>query len=235
MKKRLPFTALELVLVISIAAILLSISLPAFYHISEGRRLTAAMTAISANIALARARAVSDNTFVALIFNTDGNASSAMRMAELHKQGIWYNPPDHYFNYYLKRWLDDSSWEGIEDGVIIPNGIDNFHEENIDADKQLKVTAYTRDFQENVSTGGSSTLTRVIIFSPRGQIVTKGAVTNPIVIRVVEAAKVPGSSNYLLKKTGEKEDGKDLAVYGILSVNPLSCKAEMSYETAKIP
>ena len=59
MKKRLPFTALELVLVITIAAILLSISIPAFYSISQGRRLTGAMTAIAANVSLARARAVS--------------------------------------------------------------------------------------------------------------------------------------------------------------------------------
>lgn len=216
MKKRLPFTALELVLVITIAAILLSISLPAFYSISQGRRLTGAMTAITANVSLARARAVSGNTYTAIIFNSDGDA---MRLAEIHK----YSVTDGTAFVFVK-WMDDSAWERIEDGVVIPSGSDNFFEGNPGGGSSTDpYEIESVNFSDLDGGASSATATRAIIFTPRGQIVTVGSDVTPIVIRAAEGTKVPGSASYVLKKTNDK------VTYARLVVNPLTCRTEVDY------
>ena len=223
MKKRQSFTALELVLVITIAAILLSISIPAFYNISAGRRLTGAMTAIAANISLARATAVSSNSYVALIFNPDGDAT---RLAEVHRKTKSSGTGDESVDYSFERWLDDSAWEKIEEGVIIPadNGtVKNFYELN--GSSKGDPVEITRVNRSEAGGGTSDTVTRAIIFTPRGQILTMNAATNPIVIRVAEGTKPPGAASYTPKKT----DGK--VTYGRLTVNPLTCRAEVDYVT----
>lgn len=213
MKKRLPFTALELVLVITIAAILLSISLPAFYNISQGRRLTGAMTAIAGNIALARSRAVSGNTYFALVFNNSDSAF--MRLIEVRKR----TKGDDLFTFV--RWPDGSSWERIEDGVIIPSGTANFFEGKPD-DAPHSISSV--NFSDPPVGGGTSVVaTRAIVFNPRGQIVTRGSEVTPIVIRVAEGTKVPGTSSYTPKTT----DGK--VTYGRLTINPLTCRTEVDY------
>ena len=215
MKKRNPFTALELVLVITISAILLAISLPAFYNLTSGRRLTAAMTAIAANISLARAQAVSGNMYVALIFYSEGEA---MRLAKVNK-GIVNNGTTVV---YFSSWLPDSSWEPLEKGVIIPSGAGNFYVDN-GSSTATPVEVTVVDFSD---IGGEKSVntTQAIIFSPRGRIESVGAVTNPIVLRVAEGTKPPGAGSYVLKKTGDKVN------YGKLTVNPLTCRTEMDYE-----
>ena len=210
MKQRHSFTALELVMVITIAAILLSISIPAFYNISAGRRLTGALTAIAANISLARSEAVSSNNYVALIFNPDGDA---MRLARLHK----ITTPAYTF----LEWLDGSSWEKIEEGVVIPATSDNsnFYE----GTSETAPTEITSVDFSDLGGGASVSTDRAIIFNPRGQIITKGSEVTPIVIRAAEGTKVPGGSSYVLKKTDTK------VTYGRLTVNPLSCRTEVDY------
>ena len=210
MKKRLSFTAVELVLVITIAAILLSISLPAFYNLSSGRRVTAALTAISANISLARAQAVSGNTYTALIFSPSGDS---MRIAVIHKQ-----QSNGVAAFTFNNWLDDSTWEAIEEGVVILSGSDNFHE-------GTSTTPYpvgSVDFSE-VGGDSAASAARAIIFNKRGQIVTVGAPTDTFVIRVAEGTKPPGATEYTPKKTDNKVS------YGRLTVNPLSCRTVVDY------
>ena len=236
MKKRLSFTALELVLVCAVAAILLSISLPAFYNISAGRRVTGAMSTIAANISLARARAVSDNIYTALIFPSTADslgsgcnsklANTSLRLAEVRKKTSGSS-----VSFIFVRWLDGSSWEGIGDGVVIPpdGSAKNFRE----GDSSSPTYSVSNvDFSDQ---GGSSSVSvsRTIIFSPRGQILTASA-TTVMVIRAAEGAKVPGSDTFTLKKTGEKDGSDDTAMYAVLTVNPLSGRTEVSYETAKI-
>lgn len=215
MNKRHTFTALELVLVITISAILLSISLPAFYNISQGRRTTAALTDIAANISLARARAVSENIHTALIFNADGDF---MRLATVHK----YNTT----NFNFERWLDDSSWERIGEGVYIPPDTGspdaNFYEKTGASSKADPLEVKSTDFSE-IGGGAAVNTKRAIIINPRGQILTTGSPITPIVIRVAEGVKVPGSSTIHLKTTEDK------VTYARLTVNPLSCRTEVDY------
>lgn len=215
MKKRLPFTALELVLVITIAAILLSISLPAFYSISQGRRLTGAMTAIAANVSLARARAVSGNTYIALVFFKSDGDSDSMRLAEVRRKVDGSDPL-----FAFVRWPADSAWEGIEDGVVIPAGSDNFFEGSSGTAPHPVASV---NFLDINGEDKQVTAPRAIIFTPRGQIVTVGSEVTPIVIRAAEGTKVPGSSSYTLKKT----DGK--VTYARLTINPLTCRTEVDY------
>ena len=227
MKKRLPFTALELVLVCAVAAILLSISLPAFYNISSGRRITGAMSTIAANISLARARAVSDHIYTALIFPSTADSdlkdelpsdtkilNTALRLAEVRKTSS---------GFAFVKWLDGSPWEGIGDGVVIPNGTDNFHEDNSGS----KVAPYqvdSADFSELATDGNAKKdVARAIIFSPRGQILTKNSPVDPIIIRAAEGTKIPGSDTFTLKKTGTE------TTYAVLTVNPLSGRTAVSY------
>jgi Tfp pilus assembly protein PilE len=226
MKKRLPFTALELVLVCAVAAILLSISLPAFYNISAGRRITGAMSTIAANVSLARARAVSDNIYTALIFPSTADtlglpadsklANTSLRLAEVRKKKI----SDTSFEFVFVKWLDGSPWEGIGDGVVIPpDGATKNFREGDSADPSYPVSNV--DFSD---AGGSSSadVGRTIIFSPRGQILTGSAVTQ-MYIRAAEGSKVPGTTNFTLKKTGTE------TTYAVLTVNPLSGRTAVSY------
>lgn len=226
MKKRLPFTALELVLVCAVAAILLSISLPAFYNISAGRRITGAASTIAANISLARARAVSDNIYTALIFpSTDDTlslpddsklANTSLRLAEVRKKKI----SDTSFTFVFVKWLDGSPWEGIGDGVVIPpDGTTMNFREGASEDPSYPVSGV--DFSD-VGGTASASVARTIIFSPRGQILTGSAVTQ-MYIRAAEGTKVPGSSSFTLKKTGTE------TTYAVLTVNPLSGRTAVSY------
>ena len=210
MKKRLPFTALELVLVCAVAAILLSISLPAFYNISAGRRITGAMSTIAANISLARARAVSDHIYTALVFYS----GDSIRLAEVRKK-----TGASGFEFIFTRWLDGSSWEGIGDGVVIPDGDTNFHEGASGTSSPYSVSNV--DFSD--LGGSSATAARVIVFSPRGQIFMKGSAVDPITIRAAEGSKIPGTNNFTLKKTGTQ------TTYAVLTVNPLSGRTSVSY------
>jgi len=207
MKKRLPFTALELVLVCAVAAILLSISLPAFYNISSGRRLTGAMSAIAANISLARARAVSDHIYTALIFYS----GDSTRLAEIRKTSS---------GFAFVKWLDGSSWERIGDGVVIPDGDKNFHEGASGTTAPYSISSV--DFSD--LGGGTSAATRAITFSPRGQILISDSSVKPITIRAAEGTKIPGSDTFTLKKTGSK------TTYAVLTVNSISGRTAVSYE-----
>lgn len=232
MKKRLPFTALELVLVCAVAAILLSISLPAFYNISAGRRITGAMSTIAANVSLARARAVSDNIYTALIFpatkKDNGTAASlglpedskicntSLRLAEVRKKKI----SDTSFEFVFVKWLEGSSWESVGDGVVIPNGADNFKE---DGQSGAPYEVKKVDFSD-VEGDNDKPVEHAIIFSPRGQIMTQATV-KPIIIRAAEGSKIPGTSDFTLKKNS---DGT--VTYAKLTVNPLSGRTAVSYE-----
>ena len=225
MKKRLPFTALELVLVCAVAAILLSISLPAFYNISSGRRLTGSMSVIAANISLARARAVSDRTYTALIFPAEADSlgldsdskicNNAVRVAEVRKKTSGAT-----ISFVFVKWLDGSTWESVGDGVVLPPGNDNFKEKD---QSGAPYEVESVDFSDVKSGVTGKNVARAIIFSPRGQIMTQATV-KPILIRAAEGAKVPGTSDFTLKKT----DGT--TVYAKLTVNPLSGRTAVSYE-----
>ena len=116
--------------------------------------------------------------------------------------------------------MPDSTWEKIGDSVVIPDGSDNFYEGS------SSTTSYKVSSVDLSEVGGDSSAdaTRVLIFRPRGQIVTKGAATDTFVIRVAEGTKPPGATSYTLKKTGDK------VVYGKLKINPLSCRTEIDYE-----
>ena len=226
MKKRLPFTALELVLVCAVAAILLSISLPAFYNISSGRRLTGSMSIIAANISLARARAVSDRTYTALIFpaSTDDLGldsdskicNNAVRVAEVRKKTSGSG-----ISFVFVKWLDGSTWESVGDGVVLPPGdSDNFKEED---QSGAPYGVSDVDFTD-LKSGVTKDVARAIVFSPRGQIITQATV-KPILIRAAEGTKIPGSDTFTLKKTtGTK------TMYAVLTVNPLSGRTSVSYE-----
>lgn len=224
------FTAIEMILVIAIAAVLLGIALPAFTRMAAGKQLTRAVSDIAAKISLTRAKAVSSRSYVALIFprvidkkfeDISGAAPAdakalvncSYRLAQVYKDGSG--------NFQFAKWIPDEDWEIFGEGVYIPGTAADF-----------KVATGTQTLPEvkNVNfdslySSKSADVSRALIFSPTGKIVLDGTGNGKIQIRVAEGVLLPPDFDEIQVK--KEPDGN--TTYAVLSVSALSGRAEVSY------
>ena len=222
-----PFTAIEMILVIAIASILLTIALPAFTRMAAGKQLTRAVSDIAAKISLARAKAVSMRSYVALIFphikseKFEGIAASDLsqdhalvncsyRLAQVYK--------DTSGNIHFVKWLPDEDWEIFGEGVYIIADSDFAAESG-------SLPVVNSVSYDSLYSGGTANADRAVVFSPTGKIVLNGAGNSKVNIRLAEGVLLPPDFNTIQPK--KETDGKK--TYAVLSVSPLSGRTEVSY------
>lgn len=70
MKNTLGFTLLELIVVLAVFAILVSIAVPSFITWRSDAKLRSAVSMIRGDLEMARSRAMRENNFVSVLFNT---------------------------------------------------------------------------------------------------------------------------------------------------------------------
>ena len=229
--RKSPFTAIEMILVIAIASVLLTIALPAFTRMAAGRQLTRAVSDIAAKISLARAKAVSTRSYVALIFPQikDGKfegvsgsdlsqdhalVNCSYRLAQVYK--------DASGNFHFAKWMPDEDWEIFGEGVYIGGAAADF---KVASGSQTLPEVQSVSY-DSLYSGKSADADRAVIFSPTGKIVLNGTGNSKIQIRVAEGVLLPPNFDDIQPK--KETDGK--TTYAVLSVSALSGRAEVSYE-----
>ncbi len=224
-KRKFSFTAIEMILVCAIGALLLAVSLPALVNMAAGKQVTRAVTQISAKLSLARATAVSGRTHVAMVFPQitelkdktatpeDETGPQALyncsyRLAVVRKDGSVYK---------FVKWVPGEDWEIFAEGAAILADDDDFVNETEVADVDL----------DSLKADAVSNIARAIIFSPTGKIVMPSGAnaTDKIQLRVAEAVLMPPDFDSFQPK----KDSSGQVNYAVLTINPLSARSEISY------
>ena len=127
-KEQRQFTMLELLIVIGIMMILMSLAVPGFRRLVSGQAVNAAASMLSGQLALARAAAIAEQRYIAVImpgryFNAPASATdSGTTYDEYHfrsfrigivEKGTAAN------QFKLVSWYPDSKWTFLPVGAIL--------------------------------------------------------------------------------------------------------------------
>lgn len=178
---RKPFTLIEIMTVIVIAAILFGIGIPAFTTMIQGSSMTAAIRQLSAKIQAARAYAVTHRCKVALLLveTESGNLDyrySAYRVCVVDSSNAF------------QEWIEDENWKTLPKGVL--------RAKILESDKFESITI------DISSLGGSNSVSvYALVFKDNGQL-TKASPK----IRLIQGRYVGGTKPVAFtERTG---DGK---------------------------
>lgn len=119
--KKSHFTIIELLLVISIAGVMLSVAVPAFSRMIKGSASGIAVRELMGKINAARSYAISNGTYVALVFPGASETSDfqkrfgnrAYRVCEVTPNGTGYR---------FLRWIPGENWQYFPNGILFGYG-----------------------------------------------------------------------------------------------------------------
>lgn len=123
--KKSHFTIIELLLVISIAGVMLSVAVPAFSRMIKGSASGIAVRELMGKINAARSYAISNGTYVALVFPGDSGDNSdfqkrfgyrAYRVCEVAPDGTGYR---------FLRWIPGENWQYFPGGILLGYGTED--------------------------------------------------------------------------------------------------------------
>ena len=185
-------TVLELLVVIAIIVLLSAVALPAIKGLTRSNLITSANRQLLDTIALARQRAISERTWVHIIFvppsvvTADFSAASPKdrKLAEHLKGGAYTS-----FALFAERTVGDqpgqphyrylSSWHTLPEGVFIADWEFN---SNLGLNQWLSLADTNRPFQFAMfpfpSSTGTSNLLAHIAFDPQGRLLKYDAAQN---------------------------------------------------------
>ena len=190
--KKYPFTILELLLVISIGAIMLTVALPAFNRMLKGSASGIAIRELTARLNSAKSKAMSNGSHrVAIVFpaNEDiSNATSthkdvfAKRYRYRAYRACYVNESDLTF----VKWVDGDNWKFLPEGIVLEATKDSadakicLHktdDEKLASSDELHSSSKTltcniggRSYSETATTGSSTTIPirNFILFNRNG-------------------------------------------------------------------
>jgi len=155
------YTLVEIMTVIVIAAILFGIGIPAFTTMIQGSNMTVAIRQLSAKISAARAYAVTNRCYVAvllpdLVENSSGTKKddccySVYRVCVLTKTGT--------STYTFQEWIEDENWKTLPAGI---------YRESVSGTTSVNVDA--------TDIGGKDTGYPALIFDSKGQLASSSVI-----------------------------------------------------------
>ena len=190
------FTLLELIVVMGILVLLSAVAIPAYSSLFSGRKTTLAANKLNGAVMEARAYAVSNKVYTALVFlnekvspNTTTKGYIRFRLAEL------YHDPESTDNKYIwSRWANGSDFVTLPENTMIPEGDRYFGTTSSDTDGtpsgSLTNVDFTHMTSKNLPADASSADARCIIFRPNGQLASN---ENSVIVQFVETNKFVGN------------------------------------------
>ena len=121
MKKFTPYTLIEIMVVMALAALLVTLALPAFSSLMRGNSVGITCGMIQNTMDQAQARALTDRKFVATVFDLTGAVSGledmqAMRNCYVAQSGSTYT---------FQNWVEGSEWVKLDQEaqiLVLDNG-----------------------------------------------------------------------------------------------------------------
>lgn len=119
--KKSHFTIIELLLVISIAGVMLSVAVPAFSRMIKGSASGIAVWELMGKINAARSYAISNGTYVALVFPGTSETSDFQKRFGYRSYRVCEVAPDGT-GYRFLRWIPGENWQYFPNGILFGYG-----------------------------------------------------------------------------------------------------------------
>ncbi|MBP5183456.1 MAG: hypothetical protein J6331_10575 [Lentisphaeria bacterium] len=121
-----PYTLVELLVVVALAAILFGIGLPAFNTLTKGNAMTASINEVAGKIKATRAYAVSNACHTALLFPDSadsgwGSSLPSLRVTLSNRvcRPCIVQPRNNEAQWVFESWIDGEDWLRLGNGVIV--------------------------------------------------------------------------------------------------------------------
>ena len=200
--KKSHFTIIELLLVISIAGVMLSVAVPAFSRMIKGSASGIAVRELMGKINAARSYAISNGTYVALVFPGDsGDNPDFQKRFGYRSYRVCEVAPDGT-GYRFLRWIPGENWQYFPNGILFGYGTGaeypvkakNDDEKtadgtaNIHSASALSCNIGGRSYSES---GKTENIANYLVFRPDGM---TDQFPNPILLRLRDG-KVDSNGN----------------------------------------
>lgn len=122
LKKNLrPYTLIEMLVVMTIAAILISVSIPAFNHIINGNKLTNAGSQLKGLLEQAQSIAATRNRSVAVVLPVQRTSAWSGDFSDMvYRSGrLAYVKLNNAGTYDFDSWVEDSPWVYLPEGAML--------------------------------------------------------------------------------------------------------------------
>jgi prepilin-type N-terminal cleavage/methylation domain-containing protein len=185
-----PFTLVELLVVMLIVGILLAITVPAFIKITSGSGVEAASRMIGSQLRLARQEAISKRKTIAVLFPTVNPAGTDAPAYVGFRACIVERATSGTADYTWLEWVQNTAWSFVPMGAVIAE---------VDQDGTpatgVPVPPVDNTFTKVGSVPGFAADMRAVVFKSSGQI--GGSLQRYVTL--VEGAMAPGAAAPLIK------------------------------------
>lgn len=204
MKKSL-FTIIELLLVISIAGVMLSVAVPAFSRMIKGSASDIATRELMGKINAARSYAITNETYVALVFPGVSSDSSDFQKRFGYRAYRVCEVTPKEAGYRFLRWIPGENWQYFPNGILFGYGTNaEGPVEANDNERTAKNTANIHTEALSCNTGGRSNsesgtttdIANYLVFRPDGM---TDQFPNPILLRIRDGKVNAGNASDVSK------------------------------------
>jgi len=207
------FTLLELIVVMGILVLLSAVAIPAYSSLFSGRKTTLAANKLNGAVMEARAYAVSNKVYTALVFlrekvkipgSSDQDGYIRFRLAELYHDA---ETNDSTSPYIWSRWAAGSDYVLLPENTMVPDadkcfgfvGSENDHDSTGTTIDERYRLDYTNLKKANLPDSGKVITTdgaRAIIFRPNGQLASG---EKDVVVHFIESNKTHNAASVPLR------------------------------------
>ena len=236
MKKIHRYTLVELLVVVSIAAVILGIATPAFSVMMKGGAMTSTTRELAAKIKAARSYAATNNTYVAVLFPTgkDWNGIRSTMNSNVYRPCVVYK--DAKGDWYFDTWIDGEQWSVLNKGItMIPCPSTGSDPEFVRSENPWnggtthEVTSIKdvplgplKDISKT-DTDDPQDVCRALIFKPNGQLAEVN-INEQLCFRLIEGTVISGSDNRVVATNVFTEGTNTYLIAKTFSIHPLTSK-----------
>ncbi len=240
MKRICRYTLVELLVVVAIAAVILGVATPAFSVMMKGGAMTSSTRELAAKIKAARSYAVTNNSYVAVVFPTEKDWSGI----RLSMNSCVYRPclvyRDANGDWFFDTWIDGEQWSVLNKGIaMIPHAggttdPEFAREENLWNGGTTQAVKSIRNVPLGPLKDISKTddeepqeVCRAIIFKPNGQLADVD-VGEQLRFRLIEGTVIRSGADVKAMPTSVFTEGsKTYLIAKTFAIHPLTCRMKI--------